>query len=127
MPPTTPTPPIIELARGATLVLLPDPPCEGDRSFAFAAVLHHFGRGGTDPGSFASALLDLLGKADQGNREKLGAAFPRFGVPWALAANHPGGTRALEHALILESEHRGWYVGTNALAVMADHFARFEE
>lgn len=42
-------------------------------------------RGGYQPGSFTTSLLEALIKADTGNRERLLSAFPEYTVPFAIA------------------------------------------
>lgn len=55
-------------------------------------VLHYFGHPqGWEPGSFTSALLLAIGKADLGNRALLGLGFPGLVAAMGLAQHAVGG------------------------------------
>lgn len=71
------------------------------------AVLHHFRGDGVDPGGFATALLEAMGKADERNFNILAGAFPDYGVPFEIATKEEGGIAALRLALDLERDHAG--------------------
>lgn len=56
-----------------------------------AHVLSHYNHGGHEGGSFTTALIALIAKADLLNRAKLEQAFPDYVAAVELAANTPGG------------------------------------
>lgn len=63
---------------------------------AVLAVLDYFAHpAGRQAGGFVTSLLETMGRADLSNRAKLVAAFPEWGVPFAIAKDVAGGTDAL--------------------------------
>lgn len=57
------------------------------------AVLWHFGDTnlGVEPGGFFSALIVAISRADQGNRDKLRASFPRHVIAVVAVQSEPWG------------------------------------
>lgn len=67
---------------------------------AIRTVLAHFGDDlGIKGGGFTTALLETMSRADLGNRARLVAAFPEYGVPFQIAATIGNGTAALVWAM----------------------------
>lgn len=63
---------------------------------AVLAVLDYFGHpAGRQAGGFVTSLLETMGRADLGNRAKLVAAFPEWGIPFVIAKDEVGGTARL--------------------------------
>jgi hypothetical protein len=93
---------VIQLYVGASPDLMAEvaeifTPAEPERgTYAVRAVLSHFGHpAGVQAGGFVTSLLETMGRADSGNRAKLVAAFPEWGVPFVIAKDVAGGTDAL--------------------------------
>lgn len=83
-----------DLVAEVTGIFTPDEPKMD--AYAVRAVLSHFGHpAGLQAGGFVTSLLETMGRADSGNRAKLVAAFPEWGVPFVVAKDVMGGTDAL--------------------------------
>lgn len=60
-------------------------------------VLWHFGEGGHRAGSFTTALIELIARADPANRHRMGLGFPEYAAAVAVAQNDGGGIAQLRH------------------------------
>lgn len=59
-------------------------------------VLWHYGRGGTQPGSFTQRLMEVMDAADVTNFHILADAYPELGAAMAAAKNDPDGIADLQ-------------------------------
>ena len=64
-------------------------------------VLHYFGKGGVQPGSFTTALLEAISRADDKNFAELAIVFPSICVAYKLAIATEDGIEIL-HAICAE-------------------------
>jgi hypothetical protein len=58
-------------------------------------VLFFFGNGGVQPGSFTTALLEAMARADSANFTELALAFPGICAAWRLATKSDDGVEVL--------------------------------
>jgi hypothetical protein len=60
-----------------------------------AHVLHHYGAGGYEPGSFIKGLIAVIARADLVNRERMALGFPGYVAGVNLADRTPNGIEIL--------------------------------
>lgn len=81
-----------------------------------APVLHYFGEGGVQSGSFITKLVEACASADPENLLRLGSAFPEVVEAFVAARDNKYGVPALQAAYLLQ---------TNGLSVTVRDLVRW--